>query len=331
MVTSSTELVSADHAEFACICECQSIDRDAVVELHRGFFSDQPSLPSKYFYDQSGSELFDEICELDEYYPTRTEASIMGACVDAMVEAIGPAGRLIEYGSGSSLKTRLLLEHMHADVTYVPVDISGDYLEQVAEKLRLEFPRRRIAPIAADFTRPFQLPSSRARQARDVVYFPGSTIGNFGPAFAASLLSQMRNQVGTGGGLLIGFDLQKDPAVLEAAYDDRRGITALFNLNLLRHLNRVAGGDFDLKGYRHIALYNDRDHRIEMHLESCHEQSVTLAGRTRTLSKSERILTELSHKYTIDGFTEMAAASGWQREQIWTDTNEYFAVGMFRS
>ncbi|KLU04171.1 ABC transporter ATP-binding protein [Rhodopirellula islandica] len=331
MVTYSTELASAENAERAEVLELHSIDRDSVIELRRGFFSDPPSLPSKYFYDQAGSVLFDEICELDEYYPTRTEASIMGASVDAMVDAIGPAGRLIEYGSGSSLKTRLLLEHVHADVTYVPVDISSDYLTEVAEGLRLEFPRRRIAPIAADFTRPFQLPSSGAGRARDVVYFPGSTIGNFRPSFAATLLSQMRNQVGTGGGLLIGFDLQKDSAVLEAAYDDRRGITALFNLNLLRHLNRVAGGDFDLDSYRHVALYNDRDHRIEMYLESCREQTVTLAGHTRTLSKSHRILTELSHKYTIDGFTEMAAASGWQREQIWTDANEYFAVGMFRS
>ncbi|WP_037244584.1 L-histidine N(alpha)-methyltransferase [Rhodopirellula baltica] len=331
MVISSTGLAAADRAECAVAYDSRLIDRDSVIELQRGFFSDQPSLPSKYFYDQSGSELFDEICELDEYYPTRTEASIMRECVDDMVDAIGSAGRLIEYGSGSSLKTRLLLEHMHPDVTYVPVDISGDYLEQVAEKLRRDFPQRRIAPIAADFTRPFRLPSSEAAKSRDVVYFPGSTIGNFRPAFAATLLSQMRNQVGTGGGLLIGFDLQKDPAVLEAAYDDRRGVTALFNLNLLRHLNRVAGGDFNLSAYRHVALYNDRDHRIEMHLESCRDQQVTLAGRSRTLAKSQRILTELSHKYTVDGFTQMAAASGWKREQIWMDSNEYFAVGMFRS
>ncbi|MFG0264193.1 MAG: L-histidine N(alpha)-methyltransferase [Rhodopirellula sp. JB055] len=289
------------------------------------------TLPSKYFYDQSGSELFDAICELDEYYPTRTEASIMRRNINEMVSAIGSANRLIEYGSGSSLKTRLLLEKMQKDVTYVPVDISGDYLETVAKRLRRDFPKRRIEPIAADFTLPFQLPHSDTPRNRDVVYFPGSTIGNFKPAFAATLLSQMRNQVGKGGGLLIGFDLQKDPAVLEAAYDDRRGVTALFNLNLLRHLNRVAGGDFDLEAYRHIAVYNDREHRIEMHLESCREQTVTLAGRTRTLEKSERILTELSHKYTVSGFTEMAAASGWKREEIWMDAKEYFAVGMFRS
>ncbi|WP_233215818.1 L-histidine N(alpha)-methyltransferase [Rhodopirellula bahusiensis] len=330
-MTSSTGFASACDADYAVASCYRSIDRDEGMEIQRGFFGEVPSLPSKYFYDRVGSELFDAICELDEYYPTRTEASIMRESVDEMVESIGPAGRLIEYGSGSSLKTRLLLEHMHADVTYVPVDISGDYLNQVAENLRRDFPQRRISPIAADFTRPFRLPSSTASQARDVVYFPGSTIGNFKPAFAATLLSQMRNQVGTGGGLLIGFDLQKDPAVLEAAYDDRRGITALFNLNLLRHLNRVAGGDFDLEAYRHIALYNDQEHRIEMHLESCREQTVSLVGRTRTLAKSERILTELSHKYTVDGFTEMAAASGWKREQVWTDANEYFAVGMFRA
>ncbi|MCC9644412.1 L-histidine N(alpha)-methyltransferase [Rhodopirellula sp. JC740] len=307
------------------------IDANEAEELRREFLQPQPSLPSKYFYDQTGSELFDAICELDEYYPTRTEASIMQDNIDEMVDAIGTAGRLIEYGSGSSLKTRLLLDNMYPEVAYVPVDISGDYLQQVADQLRGDFPDRRIDPIAADFTRPFQLPKQQHAQSRDVVYFPGSTIGNFRPAAASSLLSQMRNQVGRGGGLLIGFDLQKAPAVLEAAYDDRRGVTALFNLNLLRHLNRVAGANFQMEQYRHVAFYNDINHRIEMHLESTREQRVQLAGCSRTIRKGERILTEYSHKYSMDGFTRMAADSGWRRESVWTDPNEYFAVAMFRS
>ncbi|MEM9826214.1 MAG: L-histidine N(alpha)-methyltransferase [Planctomycetota bacterium] len=303
----------------------------------RGLLEQPPTICSKYFYDQRGSKLFDQICELDEYYPTRTETEIMRRYADAMVARIGVPARLIEYGSGSSQKTRWLLKALPAETCYVPVDISAEHLQASSDRLRREFPRRTIQPVAADFTRPFKLPAPDSGSGAsngfdaDVIYFPGSTIGNFGKPDALALLAQMAAVVQPGGGLLIGFDLVKDHDVLQAAYDDSAGVTAAFNRNILRHVNAITGADFDPEEFAHIAFF-DADHgRIEMHLEAQGEQRVRVGGRRIVFQDGQRIRTEYSHKYTASGFCELATSAGWEFQDLWTDDRRYFAVARFQT
>lgn len=295
--------------------------------------SGQKTLPSKYFYDERGSKLFDDICELDEYYVTRTESALMKACVGEIAAVVGPETLLIEYGSGSSLKTRLLLRNLERPIGYVPIDISGDYLSQVGHALQAEFPHIEVMPVAADFTKAFDVPvptsqngTSNSSQARRVIYFPGSTIGNFKRDEAQSLLAGMSEIAGSSGGILIGVDLDKNRSVLHAAYNDCHGVTAEFNLNVLRRINRELGGDFDLRNFRHEAIFNTADSCIEMHLVSTRRQTVKVCKYTFEFEENETVLTEYSHKYTVDAFAQMAGEVGLTAKNTWTDPNNMFAV-----
>jgi dimethylhistidine N-methyltransferase len=299
-------------------------------DVYQGLAQPARTISAKYFYDARGSRLFDRICELDEYYPTRTETRIMQRWAAEMADWIGRDARLIEYGSGSSAKTRILLDHLHDPSQYVPVDISGEHLAQSAEALSRDYPLLEVTPVAADFSAQFELPTAPIGTDRDCIYFPGSTIGNFTPDTALALLAKMRDSVGDDGGLLIGFDLQKDKQILEAAYNDREGVTAEFNKNLLHRINRELDADFDLQGFDHLAYYNAAASRIEMHLVSKREQQATIAGRTFYFGWGETIRTEYSHKYTTEQFTELARCGGWTAEKCWLDEQRYFAVMYLR-
>lgn len=307
--------------------ELERMRRDVLEALSR---RPQRELPTQYLYDARGSALFDQICELPEYYPTRTELSIMQRHAAAMAEGIGARALVVEYGSGSSVKTQRLLERLREPAGCVLVDISREHLLRSAAALAARFPHVEVLPVCADFTAPFDVPSPRRPPARTVVYFPGSTIGNFLPDHATRLLRQMADQVGPGGGLLIGTDLRKDPAVLEAAYNDAQGVTAAFNENLLRRINRELQATFDLAAFEHRAIYDEALGRIEMLLVSRVAQDVRVAGRRFALAAGETIRTEYSHKYSIDGFHRMAVAAGFAPEAVWTDDRSWFAVHLLR-
>ncbi|MGH8283166.1 MAG: L-histidine N(alpha)-methyltransferase [Gammaproteobacteria bacterium] len=295
-------------------------------EVLSGLREPQKTLPCKYFYDTRGSQLFDAICELPEYYPTRTELGIMEAHVTGMAAALGPRVLLVEPGSGSSLKTRLLLEHLSRPSAYVPVDISRAHLVNAADRLNQLYPGLEVLPVCADFSQPFTIPVPRRRAARSVIYFPGSTIGNFEPAAAIRLLKQLRRIAGPESGLLIGVDLQKDLAILERAYNDAAGVTAAFNLNLLLHINRELKGDFDINRFSHRAVYNAAEGRIEMHLVSLDNQSIQISGGSFRFREGEHIITEYSYKHTLQGFAALAAKAGFAVEQVWTDDRRWFSV-----
>jgi dimethylhistidine N-methyltransferase len=283
-------------------------------------------LPCKYFYDQRGSELFDRICQLDEYYLTRSELAIMDQFAPEMGEQIGPGAMVIEYGSGSSVKTRYLLDGLPEPVAYVPVDISGEHLQRAAMELARDYPAIEIMPVCADFTTDFALPRSTRAATHAAVYFPGSTIGNFLPGRGVELLGRITALCGKGGGLLIGIDLKKDPAIIEAAYNDALGVTAEFNLNLLRRINRELAADFDVRQFSHRAVYDRQLGRVEMHLVSRRGQAVTIGPETFEFARGETICTEYSHKYTIDEFAAIAAAAGLTLRREWTDKRGCFAV-----
>ena len=301
--------------------------RDVVAGLR----ASPRQIPSKYFYDQRGSELFDAICELGEYYPTRTELGIMSRHAKAMAEALGGHCMLIELGSGSSVKTRILLEHLADPKVYVPVDISRAHLNNTVRELSSEHKNLEIIPVCADFGNHFDIPLSATPTRRRVIYFPGSTIGNFEAAEAESLLARIVTWAGPGGGLLIGFDTCADRGMLEAAYNDRLGITAAFNLNLLEHINRELGADFRLDGFRHRAVYEEAERRIVMWLDSLRPQAVTIAGETFHFDKGESIRTEYSHKYDMPTFHQTAGRVGLNLVEAWTDDRGLFAVALFTS
>ncbi len=312
------------------------IDREPALETFRRdvieALSREPlkELPTQYLYDERGSALFDRICELPEYYPTRTELSIMERDAGQMARVIGPGTLVVEYGSGSSVKTRHLLEALVDPAGCVLVDISRDHLLRSAEVLAGRFPHVEVLPVCADFTAPFDVPTPQHAVERRVVYFPGSTIGNFLPEAAERLLAQMAEQCGPGGGLLIGTDLRKDPAVLKAAYNDAQGVTAEFNLNLLRRINRELKADFDVQGFRHQAIYDESKGRIEMLLISRRPQTVTVAGHRFSFAEGEAIRTEYSHKYSVEGFTAMAGQCGFEPVQAWVDPQQLFCVHYLR-
>ncbi|TVQ49803.1 MAG: L-histidine N(alpha)-methyltransferase [Gammaproteobacteria bacterium] len=298
-------------------------DREAILT---GLTAPQKHLAPKYFYDARGSALFDRICELPEYYPTRTELAIMRERAGDIAAAVGPRACLVEFGSGSSVKIRLLLKGLDHPAAYVPVEISRSHLLAAAGEIAREFPALEVLPVCADFTQPFELPATDEPMARVVAWFPGSTIGNFEPKEARRLLEVMRQQVGDNGGLLIGVDLQKDRGLLERAYNDAAGVTAEFNLNLLRRLNRELGANFDLRAFRHHAHYDAARGRIEMNLISLRTQQVALAGTTLSFDEGEVIVTEYSHKFTREGFAELAASAGFRVAQVWTDPAALFSV-----
>lgn len=297
-----------------------------LADVIEGLQQSPKRLPCKYFYDKRGSELFDQICQLDEYYLTRSELAIMEKFAPQMGRQIGAGVMLVEYGSGSSVKTRYLLDALSDPVAYVPVDISGEHLHQAARELARDYPKIEILPVCDDFTRDFSLPISARSWTHAAVYFPGSTIGNFVPGRAAELLKRIARLCGTGGGLLIGIDLKKDVETIRAAYDDRRGVTADFNLNLLRRINRELDADFDLKQFAHRANYNEPLGRVEIYLVSRRAQTVNLGGETIEFAAGESICTEYSHKYSIDEFAGLAAAAGLTLRRQWTDKNRYLAV-----
>ena len=293
--------------------------------LH-GLCQPQKSLPCKYFYDAEGSKLFDQICALPEYYPTRTELGILRAHAGDLAASLGAETLLVEYGSGSSLKTRLLLDRLVRPSAYVPVDISREHLFETALALRLDYPGLAVLPLYADFSAPFVLPPSPGPVARHAVYFPGSTIGNFSEAGAVALMGGVARLVGPGGAFLVGVDLKKDPRVLERAYDDAAGVTAAFNLNLLARMNRELDADFDLRRFAHRAFWVAAAGRIEMHLVSRVEQVVRLAGVEIHFARGESICTEHSHKYTLAGFARLARRAGLAVRRVWTDRAQLFSV-----
>lgn len=309
--------------------------RDDVFE---GLARRQKELPCKYFYDDRGSELFNAICDLEEYYPTRTEMALLADHGPEMAELIGPKVCLIEFGCGSLLKTRLLLDAMAEPAMFVPIDISERHLIRSAQALADEYEGLSVLPVAADFTRPVELPREAGptevelpREAgknngRRMVFFPGSTIGNFDHAQAKALLRTIAGMAGPGGALLIGVDLKKDEEILLRAYDDAAGVTAAFNLNIIERINRELGGDFDLSQFRHLALYNREQGRIEIYLESLKDQTVHIQGRDFRFREGETIHTENSYKYHVEEFSALAAAAGFETEKTWVDGGNLFSL-----
>ena len=313
------------------------IDRVRLLDLHpprsdfradvlEGLRQPEKSISPMYFYDAAGSALFDAITELPEYYPTRTELAIMDAHLDEMAHLAGPRVSVIEFGAGSGLKTRKLLAALEDPIAYVPVEISRDFLLESAEVIAEEFPDLEVLPVCADFTRPFQLPDPDRMPLRNLVYFPGSTIGNFPRDEARELLQVMHTEAAEDGALLIGVDLRKDRATLERAYNDAAGVTADFNLNLLQRMNRELDANFDLEQFLHEATWNANDGRIEMRLVSREPQEVVVAGQTIRFDTGEAILTEYSHKYELDEFAELAGAANFDVQRVWTDPEKLFSV-----
>lgn len=299
---------------------------DDEAEILAGLSAAQKRISPKYFYDQRGSELFDEICALPEYYPTRTELKLMDQHLDEVARLVGPQAAVIEFGAGSNLKVRKLLDHLESPAAYVPVEISGDYLLTQAEDLARDYPDVHVQPVLADFTQPFELPRHPIEPKRNLVFFPGSTIGNFTRAEALSLLEVMWAEAKPGGALLIGVDLRKDDVRLEAAYNDSQGVTADFNLNVLRRLNSELEADFELAKFQHQAVYDKAEGRIEMRLISTCAQRVNIAGRDIEFGAGEFIITEYSHKYSLDEFRSLASKAGFTPVRSWIDDEQLFSL-----
>lgn len=300
-------------------------DHDAFGEAVRlGLSQTQKTIPARYFYDRAGSELFEQITDLPEYYPTRTEIGIFQAHAGDIAAAVGPGRAVVEFGSGSSTKTPLLLRAVQP-AAYVPVDISAEFLQVSAAALAADFPGLPVLPVAADFTARFRLPAEVAALPK-LGFFPGSTIGNMAPAAAVDLLRHFAAVLGPDSWLVIGMDLAKDVAVLEAAYDDAQGVTAAFNLNLLHRINRELGGSIDVAAFRHRARWNSDASRIEMHLESTRDQAFTAAGQRFSMAAGETIHTENSHKWSLSDARLLAHASHWRPVAQWTDPRGWFTV-----
>jgi dimethylhistidine N-methyltransferase len=294
-------------------------------DLVAGLTARPKRIAPKYFYDEIGSKLFEKITELPEYYPTRTEFGILADNVEALAALVWPNAALVEFGSGSSAKVRLILRELDNLAAYVPVDISADFLSEACGSLKEEFPRLRVLPVAADFTRPFALPPEiRGRPL--IGFFPGSTIGNFEPHEAQDFLRNAATILGPGSVLIVGVDLPKDRAVLNAAYNDAQGVTAAFNLNVLARANRELGTDFDLSAFEHRAFFNTHLSRIEMHLVSVREQKVRIGRTTISFAASETIHTENSYKYAPERFIALAGEAGWSSAGVLTDKDRLFSV-----
>jgi dimethylhistidine N-methyltransferase len=287
------------------------------------------SLPCKFFYDDHGAQLFRQICDLPEYYITRAELQILRLRGAEIASTLDQHIELIGLGTGAGTKTRILLEELKDPVVYMPIDISREQLENSAARFRTLFPGLTILPICTDYLEPFELPLPRPPSSRSVVYFPGSTIGNFEPSAAIEFLTRISDMVGPDGGLLIGVDLQKDPGVIERAYNDAAGVTAKFNLNLLVRANRELGADFALGNWRHQAIYNQRLGRIEMYLISRMKQSVRIGEHEFSFSAGEPVLTEYSYKHTPKDFAVLADKAGFRFHQLWTDTAQLFGLFYF--
>ncbi len=307
-----------------------ALTADFADDVLAGLARPQKSIPPKYFYDAEGSRLFEAICELAEYYPTRTELALLRRSVAGVAGKIEPGAALVEFGSGASLKTRILLDAAPQISVYVPIDISRAALDEAAASLRRDYPKLVVAPLVEDFTRAFTLPS--AARGRPVTgFFPGSTIGNFTPAEARGFLEGARRLLGDDAHFIVGIDLVKPQEVLVAAYDDALGVTGAFNRNLLVRINRELGGDFDLEGFAHRARWNAEESRMEMHLESLRSQSVTVAGRMFRFAQGETLHTENSYKFTVEGFEALAGAAGWTLEESFVSDQPAFALVVLRA
>ena len=302
---------------------------DLAADVLAGFSRVQKSIPPKYFYDAEGSRLFDAITELPEYYPTRTETAMLREYADEIAHKTGTGHLLIEPGSGSCTKARILFEGLQP-CAYVPMDISRDHLRMAARRVAVEYPWLEVHAACTDFTRLMTLPPN-SPEGRRLAFFPGSSIGNFDPDAAVRFLGMIADMVGPGGQLLIGVDLKKDKAVLEAAYDDAQGVTAAFNLNLLVRINRELGADFDLTQWRHKALYNEAQGRIEMHLVSRAPQQVHLLGQTFHFAEGETVHTENSYKYGVAEFRALAARAGFVTDSVWVDANRLFSLHLLQT
>ncbi len=298
------------------------------ADVLRGLAQTPKRIPSKYFYDARGSELFEQICEQPEYYLTRTELALLEENVADIAREIGPRALLVEYGSGAGIKTRLLLDALDQPVGYVPVEISQSALDASVETLSEEFPEVDMLPVSADFTQAVDLPSSEQTARRTVVFFPGSTLGNFEQAEAIALLRTMAIEIGRDGAALIGIDLKKDTAILEAAYNDAAGVTREFTLNLLARINRELDADFDLSRFDHRARYNALAGRIETHIVSRSNQVVCIGPHRFAFAEGEAMLVEYSCKYALEDFATMAAKAGLRVVRCWTDSRQWFAMQM---
>lgn len=291
-----------------------------------GLNAPRKAIPSKYLYDTRGSQLFDQICETEEYYPTRTELAITEAYAGEIAERLGPNVLLIELGSGSSIKTRILLMALDDPAGYVPVDIAGDHLAKAAAAVDAEFPDLAVLPVCGDFLQTITVPELPRSPARRVVYFPGSTIGNLTESQATRCLRQIADLVRPDGALIIGIDLEKDADTLEAAYNDAAGVTAAFSLNLLQRMNRELGADFDTSRFRHRAVYDEDQSRVKIELVSLCRQRVRVDGTFVDFDAGEGIHTEYSQKYSLEGFAELAAHTGLHVDEVWMDDDRLFSV-----
>ena len=290
----------------------------------------QKSIACRFLYDERGSALFERICELPEYYLTRAEMSILGECAGEVAGLVGRDAQLIEFGSGSSRKVRLLLEALDHPAAYVAIDISRELLRQSADELAAEFPELAVVAVCADYLQPFRLPALPQRgEGRRLGFFPGSTIGNFTPEEALDFLVGCRRVLRHGDAMLVGVDLKKEKALLDAAYNDSAGVTAQFILNLLERMNRELGADFDLDRFELDAFYNEAAGRIEIYIKSLADQIVTVAGRAIRFTAGERIHAEYSYKYTIAEFHRLAGHAGFRPMRHWTDQGELFSVHLF--
>lgn len=290
----------------------------------------QKKLSCKFFYDEKGSDLFEEIVAQDEYYLGRTEISIMNDNIKEISEIIGEKSVVIEPGSGSGNKIKILLDNLKSPAAYVPIDISESYVRESANTLSKNYPSIRILPIIADYTSEFKLPDFKFDMEKLVVYYPGSTIGNFRPDEARDFLAKIANMCGKNNYLLIGVDLKKDRKVLESAYNDKKGVTAEFNLNILANLNSLIDADFTLQKWSHKAFFNEKESRMEMHLESMEKQLVNINGYTVNFDKGETIHTENSYKYRVEDFCDLVC-NDYQLNKYWTDDDSKFAVLLFES
>lgn len=302
----------------------ESENRRMLEEVMAGIRRPQKKLPSKLFYDKRGSEVFEQICLTEEYYLTDTELHIMEHSIHEIVETLGPGTDLIELGSGSSYKTRLLLDHLAGIRTYIPLDISDEFLRDSVHQLREEYPHLHIIPVTCDYTQTIKLPAESSAD-RKVIYYPGSTIGNFTPAQARRFLLKVAEAAGEGGGLLIAADLKKDSGILEAAYNDTANKTAEFNKNILIRLNREFEADFNPDKFTHHAFFNEKEGRIEMHLVSREDQQIHIAGDICLIREGESIHTENSYKYTLEEFTKLTEGL-FRTKKIWTDESDFMSI-----
>jgi dimethylhistidine N-methyltransferase len=317
------------HAGQIAVLDFEPANEEFCEQVIAGLSQHPRTLPCKFFYDETGSALFSKICELPEYYITRTEMRILRERAGEIGDALGRGIELIGLGTGAGTKTRILLDNLEAPLAYVPVDISREQLTQSTMTFRKKFPALEILPVCADYLQPFDLPPRSGVANRTVVYFPGSTIGNLEPEDATDFLKKIATIVGPRGALLMGVDLKKSKAILERAYNDSAGVTAQFNLNLLVRANRELGSDFDLRGWRHRAIYNEKVGRIEMHLISLRRQTVNIADAAFSFAPDEHIITEFSYKYSPSEMIALAGIVGLRFEKIWTDEQKLFGLFLF--